>query len=1017
MQKKHIGRGGRLGSLGVGTIALAVAIFQAAVSYAEIPQPSNQNLNKPGAMTHGFKLVHTETVTEIDAEARLFEHVQSGAQLLYLSCDDDNKVFSIAFRTPPTDDTGIAHILEHSVLCGSRKFPSKEPFVDLLKGSLQTFLNAFTANDRTIYPVASQNDKDFTNLMDVYLDAVFYPNMKTTPEILMQEGWHYQVDEQTGELNYNGIVYNEMKGVYSSPSSMFYRTIEKVLFEEGTYGNDSGGDPDFIPDLSQEKFVAFHDRCYHPSNSMIFLYGDGDIEKHLEFIDREYLKDFKKIDPETKIVKQPKFTTPKDVTEEYSINPGDSAVDKTFLSINYLVTDGPDAELHYAMDMLSYILLDSDSSPLRRAFLDAGLGLDTNGMWDSSILQSYFSIIVRNSNPEKKEEFLKITEKTLRDLAENGLDPKLVEAAINRTEFSLREFQVPRFPKGLAINMQILSSWSYDADPLMNLRFDPILEKIKAGAKDGYFESLIKKHLLENRTRAVVVLKPKEGLEAAANAALKDKLEIIRDEFSKQRIEEIKAAQKKLVERQAAPDKPEDVAKIPVLQLSDLDRKAREVPCKEFKIADTTVLNHDIHTNGVVYLTFYFDAKTVPTELVSYTSLLSSLLGRLDTENYSYAEFSNETDIHTGGISTGFSPVSHKSELGIFYPKFTVRTKVMFPKLENALDLMGEMTLKTKFADKARLKELIQEERAGMEQSLISSGHSYSQLRVASYISPIHAYRERISGLEYYRFLNDLEKNFDSKADELIANLENASKLVFNRAGLLGSVTFPEDEFETSKASLEKFIKTVPDGKYPEQEFAFKVDKKNEALIIPSRVQYVSKAGNYKEAGGEYSGTMRILTNILRTGYLWNQVRVLGGAYGSGFAPERTGVVSFWSYRDPHLERTLEVYAGVSDYLEKLELSDAELSKAIIATIGDMDKPLTPAEKGGLAAGRYIIGFSQEEVQQERDEVLNAKQAELEAYAPILRKTMDQDVICVFGGESKIEENKKLFKNVIKLDE
>lgn len=996
--------------------SFALTVSLGAIASAEIPQVDNPNLNKPGAMTHGFKLVRTVPVTEINSEARFFEHVQSGAELLYLSCDDDNKVFSIGFRTPPADNTGIAHILEHSVLCGSRKFPSKEPFVDLLKGSLQTFLNAFTANDRTIYPVASQNDKDFRNLMDVYLDAVFYPNMKTVPEILMQEGWHYQVDEESGELRYNGIVYNEMKGVYSSPSSLFYRVIEKTLFADGTYGNDSGGDPDDIPNLTQKQFVEFHDKYYHPGNSMIFLYGNGNIEEHLEFIDKEYLSGFKKADIDTKIIKQPRFVKPKEVIEEYSINPGDSAEDKTFLSLNYIVCDGPDAELHYAMDMLSYILLDSDSAPLRRALLDAGIGLDVGGQFDSSILQPYFSIIVRNSNPEMMKPFEETVEKTLKEIIENGLDPKLVEAAVNRTEFSLREFQIPRFPKGLAINMQILSSWSYKADPLMYLQYEPILQKIKSGAeKGGYFEALIKEHLLGNSSRAMVVMKPKEGLDIETNEALEAKLAEIKASMSEKELSDIAAEQVKLIERQASPDKPEDVAKIPVLQLSDIDREAKTVPCKEFQIAGTTVLNHDLHTNQVVYLTFYFDAETLPNKLVPYGSLLSSLLSRLDTENSTYCEFSNETDINTGGIYTGFSPVSDKTELGVFYPKFTVRTKVMLPKLENSLDLMGEMIFKTKFEDKARIKELILEERSGLEQSLMSAGHSYSQLRAASYISPVHAYRELIGGIEYYRFLCSLEDDFDAKADELIANLKETSKLVFHRENLLGSVTLPETDFKASEAIIAKFIETIPDTKYPKQKFAFTPDVKNEGVLIPSRVQYVCKAGNYREAGGKYSGSMKILTNVLRTGYLWNQIRVLGGAYGSGFAPERTGILSFWSYRDPHLDRTVGIYDGVADYLENLELEESEMTKAIISTIGDLDKPLTPSEKGALATGRYIIGMSHEEVQKERDEVLGTKLKDLKAFGPILRKTMEQDVICVFGSEPKIEENKKLFKNVIKI--
>ncbi|MGL6193332.1 MAG: insulinase family protein, partial [Thermoguttaceae bacterium] len=494
----------RLATLLIGIISISTS-----VSYAQNSTPKQL---KEGSMIHGFKLLWTQDVEEVKAKAHMFEHVKSGAPLLYLSCDDDNKVFSIAFRTPPTDDTGIAHILEHSVLCGSKNFPSKEPFVDLLKGSLQTFLNAFTASDRTVYPVASRNDKDFVNLMNVYLDAVFYPRLKNDPLMLMQEGWHYEIDEETDELIYNGIVYNEMKGAFSSPTGLLYRTIGKCLYPDGTYGKESGGDPAAIPDLTQKMFVDFHDKFYHPVNSLIYLYGNGDIEKHLEFIDENYLKNFDKIESDAKIVLQPPQTEPKEMIEEYSIDLDDSPEDKTFLTINYLIGNSPNAEMHYAMNLLSYILVDSQGSPLRRALLDAGLGMDVEGSWDNSILQPCFSVVVKNSNPERKDEFIKVVNDTLAGIVEKGLDPKLVEGAINRTEFSLREFEISGFPKGLAVNFQMLDSWAYDADPLMYLRFEPVLKKIKEEVPNRYFEKLIKKNLLDNPARAVVVMKPKQGL-------------------------------------------------------------------------------------------------------------------------------------------------------------------------------------------------------------------------------------------------------------------------------------------------------------------------------------------------------------------------------------------------------------------------------------------------------------------------------------------------------------------------
>ena len=967
-------------------------------------------------MVHGFKLIQTQDVDEVKSKSHIFEHLKTGAPLIYMSCEDDNKVFSIAFRTPPTDDTGVAHIMEHSVLCGSKNFPSKEPFVDLLKGSLQTFLNAFTASDRTMYPIASRNDKDFENLMHVYLDAVFFPKVVDVPEILMQEGWHYEVDEETGELTYNGIVYNEMKGYFSSPQSMLYRTIGKCLYPNGTYGKESGGDPAAIPDLTQEKFVQFHKQFYHPSNSLIFLYGNGDIEKHLEFIDKNYLSKFEKQAVAAEIMLQPPQNAPKELVAEYSIDSDDDPSDKTFLSLNYLVGNSPNAEMHYAMNLLSYILVDAPASPLRRALLDAGLGMDVEGAWDNSILQPCFSLIVKNSNPERKDEFLQVVTKTLENLIEKGIDPKLIEGAINRTEFSLREFQISGYPKGLAVNMQMLDSWAYGADPLMYLRFEPVLKKIKEEVPNKYFEKLIRKNLLDNNSRALVVLKPKQGLDNEAVEKLKAKLADIRKTLSPEQIEKIKEQQKQLVERQAAPDNPEDVAKIPVLERKDIDPKAEQFPLKEFDVAEVKMLNHDVETNGIVYLNVLFDADSVPVELIPYASLLADVIGKVDTENYEYGDLNSEIDINTGGIGTGFSPMSGKDSTDIFYPKFSFGTKTMIPKLDKGLELILEMMLKSKYDDAARLKEIIQEQRTGMEQRLIAAGHSYAVLRASSYFSKYHSYREKIGGLAYYQFLYDLEKNFDSKSDEISANLEKTAKLLFNRNVLLVSITVPEAEFMALQNDLAEFAKAIPAFAFVRQPFPFTPNQANEAVIIPSQVQYVSKAANCKLAGGEYSGKLNVLTNIMRTGYLWNNIRVQGGAYGSGISVDRSGVLTFMSYRDPNLKRTVNTFDGTGDYLENLEMSDLDLTKAIIATSGSMDRPTTPSEKGARATAMYIVGLTHAEVQKDRDDVLATTVDDLRGFAKMLREAMEQNNICVFGNEAKINEDKSLFKAIIRIN-
>ncbi|MDR1485617.1 MAG: insulinase family protein [Planctomycetaceae bacterium] len=986
---------------------------------SNITQHTSQPQNTPP--THpSWKRIWTQPVTELKAEAHLFLHEKSGAPLLYLTCDDDNKVFCIAFRTPPTNSTGIAHIMEHSALCGSEKFPSKEPFVDLLKGSLQTFLNAFTSDDRTMYPVASRNNKDFRNLMDVYLDAVFFPNVKKIPEILMQEGWHYEVDE-AGNLTYNGIVYNEMKGVYSSPQSVLYRTIQKSMYADSTYANDSGGNPDNITELTQERFTEFHNKFYHPSNSMIYLYGNGNVTEHLDFLDKEYLRKFDKQTIDAKITIQQPFDKPKDITSEYSVDADESTSEKTFLSMNYLLPPMLDnTERSYAFDLLTYILVGSEAGPVKRALLDAGIGLDVSCSFDSSILQPCFSVVVQNSEPDKKQKFIDILDSTLKKLADEGIDRKLIEGAINRTEFTLREFQVSGYPKGLVINMGILDTWTYGGDPLEHLRFERILQNIRAGVERNYFENLIKEFLIENKSRGFVMLQPKQGLEKENADKLTAKLAAIKKSLTAEQLDKIKKDQQTLLERQASPDKPEDVAKIPTLDISDIDRAAENIP---FERKDG-YLNIQVETNGIAYISIYFDAlhrinvtKNTEEDYSAYVSLLSDLLTRVDTDNYSYGELNSEIDLHTGGIGSGLTTHTLKRNPAgklDYTASFIVKTKVMLPKLEKGLSLVFEVIDNSRFDDLVRLKEIIQELRVGMEQSLLSSGQRYAQLRSASYFSAYNAYKEKIAGIDYYKFLVELEKNFDKDGGKTAEKLKAVAEAVLHESRGEINVTLSAKDFAGAKNILDKFKIKLDNRTSATRYPTFKENQLNEGVIIPSRVQYVVKTADYFKAGFEYSGKMMVLTNILRTGYLWNNIRVQGGAYGGGVSIDRNGVFSLWSYRDPHLRRTVDIYAGVAEYLEGLELSDEELTKAIIATIGSLDKPLTPSEKGGRVIAMQLSGLTQDDVQKERNEVLATTVKDLRNFAKMFREGMKQNNICVFGNEEKLKEDNSLFKNIIR---
>ena len=1015
-----------------------------------------------------WKLLWTQNVEELKATARMFEHEKSGAPLLYLSCDDDNKVFCIAFRTPPTDSTGISHIMEHSVLCGSEKFPSKEPFVDLLKGSLQTFLNAFTADDRTMYPVASRNDKDFQNLMDVYLDAVFFPNVVRVPEILMQEGWHYEVlppsggeleggqkgdshtssphpdplPEGEGTLSYNGIVYNEMKGVYSSPQSVLYRTIQQAMYPDSTYAHDSGGNPDNIPDLTQEQFTAFHEKYYHPSNSLIYLYGNGDIEEHLALLHDEFLSKFDEQNVDrargvsqgenvtslanatgsvnvssVNVIPQPPFAAPKDVTAEYSVDPDESTDGKTFLSMAYLLpTDLENVERGYGLDLLTYVLVNSEGGQLRRALMDAGIGLDVDASFDSSILQPCFIITVHNSDPDKKELFLEVLNTTLRKLVEEGIDRKIIEGAINRTEFILREFQVSGLPKGLVLKMQMLETWAYGGDPLSHLRFETILSNIRAEIDNNFFEKLIEEYLLNNTSRGFVMLQPKQGLEKENTEKLNAKLAEIKASLSAEQLEEIKRQKEALLLRQNTPDDPADVAKIPQLELSDVDRQAEEIPFVKIEKEGMPMVNVDVETNGIVYITVLFELQPWMQD-PAMLSYFANVLGRLDTENYTYADLSSEIDLHTGGISTGLSVSSIYKETDRFNLHFVARVKTTLPKLEKGLELVHEILTKTKFDDLDRLKEIVQEYRVGLEQSLMSSGHSFARTRSASYFSRRDKYRELTGGIDHYKWLADLEKNFDNEGEQFASTLAQFSRLLFSTANGQIFVTLPKEDFESVRPVLTNF-----ESKFLERTRRSgititppsRLERANEAVVIPSRVQYVVKSANFRDLGFEHTGQMLVLTNILRTGYLWNNIRVQGGAYGGGFSADMNGVFSLWSFRDPHLRRTVDVYSGVAEYLENLDLSEEDLTKALIATIGSLDRPMTPSEKGGRVIGMLLSGLTQEDIQRERDEVLSTTLTDLRGFARMFREGMEQNNICVFGNETKLTEESDLFKTTIR---
>lgn len=964
-----------------------------------------------GAVYHGFRLTEEKQIREIHSLARLFYHEKSGARLLYLQNEDDNKVFSITFRTPPADSTGVAHIVEHSVLCGSRKFNMKEPFVELIKGSLNTYLNAMTFPDKTMYPVASRNDKDFHNLMDVYLDAVFFPNIYQHPEILMQEGWHYELEDRNGELTYKGVVYNEMKGAFSTPEAVLDKEIMSSLFPDTTYGFESGGDPDDIPELTQEGFLEFHRKLYHPANSYLFLYGDVDILEKLAFINEGYLSEFSRIPVESAIALQPLFSAKAEKTAEYPVSPNEQLQDKTFLSLNFLIGKATEPDKTLAFQALEHLLLRTPAAPLKKALIDAGIGKDVLSSFSESILQPTFSIIVNGSEVEHKAKFEQVIEETLKKLVAGGIDKKLIEASINLLEFKLREADFGRSPKGLVYNIKCMNSWLYDESPFLQLEYEQALEKIKTALTGNYFEQLIQERLLANQHKTVVILQPRQGLAEQKSAEIKTRLAEYKAKLSTGEVDRIIEQTRRLKERQESPDSPETLAAIPLLRLSDIDAKAEVLILSEQSEQGVKVLFHPIATNQIAYINLYFDAAGIPQSKLAYAYLLAEILGKVSTEQHEYTELANEINTNTGGINYDVLAYTENDNDDVYYPKFRIKSKALVKKLPRMLEIIGGITAASEFTDKKRLKELVQQVKAALAMFLLRNAQQVAAGRVLSYFSPSAKYNEA-GLLTFYEFMVDLEKNFDSKFTELSANLQSVAKLVFNKSNLLVSVTVEQDNYSRFQQAFDQLLGRLGQEQVQPRPYDFTIAALNEGLMTSGKVQYVAKGANFRKLGYQYHGSLKVLETILRYDYLWNKIRVQGGAYGAFAQFRRNGNMVLGSYRDPNLGETLAVYDQTPQYLRSFDVSEREMTKYVIGTMSQLDTPLTPPMKGDVAAECYIRKITQAMIQQERDEILSTGKAGIQKLAGLIDAAMQQNYLCVLGSEEKICANKDTFKQI-----
>ena len=958
-----------------------------------------------------YELIKKQSIPELKSEGYLLRHKKSGARVVLLSNDDENKVFTIGFRTPPENSKGVQHIIEHSVLCGSKLYPAKDPFVELVKGSLNTFLNAITYPEKTIYPIASCNDTDFQNLMHVYVDAVFNPNIYERKQIFMQEGWHYELENEDDELKYNGVVYNEMKGAYSSPDEVLNNITLQTLFPDTCYSKDSGGRPDVITDLSYEEFLEYHRTHYHPSNSYIYLYGNMDMDEKLEFLDREYLSKYDAIEVDTEIKSQPQAGRVKEVTGTFSVTEGDTDT-KSYLSYNVLCGNILDKELYLAMQMLDYALLSSSGAPLKQALIDAGIGSDVYGSY-LNIKQPVYSIIAKDADEKDKDRFVKIIKDTLRELADNGIDKNSLLAGINYFEFKYREADFGQFPKGLMYGIQAFDSWLYDDnEPFMHIQANDTIEFLKNNVDSGYFENIIKKYLLDEDNLAIVVLNPEESLTKKQDDITKAKLADYKKTLSKEQIQEIIDNTKALKKYQEEPSTKEELMTIPLLKREDIRREAAPLYVDERDVNGVKVIYSDVYTNGIGYLKLTFNTQYVPDELVPYAGLLRAVLGDIDTDRHSYFELSNEIDMNTGGIGFVSAMYPNVKDYKKYVASIEVSAKSLYAKQGFVFDTIEEIINHSKFDDEKRLLEIINEVKSRLQSAILSSGHTLAVKEAASYYSEYSYYSNLTGGIEYYNFITDIQKNYDKKKDEIIANLKKVAMLIFKKENLTVSYTADEDGYKEIPSLLTAFIEKLNTVKAEKVVRNFNIIKKNEGFMTPSQVQYVARCGNFINHGYQYTGALKILKLILSYDYLWINVRVKGGAYGCMSSFGKNGELYLVSYRDPNLKETNEIYEKTADYIRNFDVDERDMTKYIIGTMSEMDTPLTPSAKGSRSYTTYMNGISYEDIQKEREEILTANKEDIRNLAGIVESVMKDDYLCVVGSEGKIKENKDMFLEI-----
>lgn len=960
-----------------------------------------------------YELLEERSLQDISSEGYILRHKKSGARVCVISNEDDNKVFFVGFRTPPEDETGVPHIIEHTTLCGSERYPVKDPFIELVKGSLNTFLNAMTYPERTLYPVASYNDQDYRNLMAVYMDAVFHPNITKYREIFMQEGWHYELESEEGPLTINGVVYNEMKGAYSSPEEVLSTVIQQTLFPDNTYSKDSGGNPDHIPELTYEAYLDFYHKYYHPSNSYIYLYGDMDIEERLAWMDREYLSRYDRQEVRSEILLQKPFDRIAYREKSYPVMDDEPLENSTYLSYSKAVEAVLNRELYQALDVLDYVLVSAPGAPVKKALIDAGIGEDVYGSYMDGMRQSIFSFVAKNAQREDEERFVSIIEDTLRSLVKNGLDRDALLAAINSAEFRFRESDYGRFPKGLLYGLQCMESWVFDdMQPFLHLECLDTLAFLREQIGTGYFERLLQTYLLDNTHGAVVTVCPERGLNKRNEKALEERLAGQLAAMSTEEKQALIQETQHLHEYQEEPSPEEELRKIPMLTRDDMKREAMPFSNIDEKLGDIAVVRHEIATSGIDYITLLFDAADIPQEDVPYLGLLRSILGYVDTAEHDYTGLANSVNIYTGGISSSLNVYPSVKREGQMAVRFEVKVKVLHSQIREAVGLADEILRTSKLTDHKRLGEIIAQVKSRLQVNLSSSGNSVASMRALSYQSAYAFYQDAASGIAFYRLIRELDEKMRTDAGSVERRLCDLIGKIFTRARLTVSFTGEEQAYREAAPVLEEYLGRLPEGEAVSARAELALTRKNEGLTDASQIQYVARAGDFKKHGFSYTGMLKILKVILNYDYLWTNIRVVGGAYGCGSNFLRTGESYFASYRDPNLARTNEVYNGLPEYIRAFEADERDMAKYIIGTFGALDTPLTPEAKGARSMAALLEELTYEDIQKEREEILAAQPGDIRALAELISAVLSDECLCVIGNENAVKAESAMFGEI-----